>query len=234
MSQRKSEQLDPESLVARMIAELRANPTAQRLLLRALLTNEFLGMPARLDRIESDIVELKADVRQLKADVSQLKTDVRQLKGDVHQLKNDVGSLKGSDLEMRVHRRIRPLLSQHLQLRRARIMYSGLHEAVAEFDDSVAAAAEAGRISPEQEHRIIATDIIVHAQRRLERTPVWVAVEVAGRVGGDDIRRSRESADTLATVFGEEALPVVAGYRIDGPDRNRAAAAGVRYLEIPE
>ena len=220
MSQRKSEQLDPESLVARMIAELRANPTAQRLLLRALLTNEFLGMPARLDRIESDIVELKADVRQLKT--------------DVHQLKNDVGSLKGSDLEMRVHRRIRPLLSQHLQLRRARIVYSALHEGGAEFDDSVAAAAEAGRISPEQEHRLIATDIIVHAQRRLERTPVWVAVEVAGRVDGDDIRRSRESADTLATVFGEEALPVVAGYRIDGPDRNRADAAGVRYLEVPD
>ena len=234
MSQRKSEQLDPESLVARMIAELRANPTAQRLLLRALLTNEFLGMPARLDRIESDIVELKADVSQLKTDVSQLKTDVRQLKGDVHQLKNDVGSLKGSDLEMRVHRRIRPLLSQHLQLRRARIVSSALHQDVAEFDDPVADAAEAGRISPEQEHRIIATDIIVHAQRRLERTPVWVAVEVAGRVDGDDIRRSRESADTLATVFGEEALPVVAGYRIDGPDRNRAAAAGVRYLEVPE
>ena len=220
MSQRKSEQLDPESLVARMIAELRANPPAQRLLLRALLTNEFLGMPARLDRIENDIAELKADVRQLK--------------NDVHQLKNDVGLLKGSDLEMRVHRKIRPLLSQHLQLRRARIVCSALHQAVAEFDDPVADAAEAGRISLEQEHRIIATDVIVRAQRRLERTPVWVAVEVAGRVDGDDIRRSRESADTLATVFGEEALPVVAGYRIDGPDRNRADAAGVRYLEVPE
>ena len=47
-----ADQLDPESLVARIIAELQANPAAQRLLLRALLTNEFLGMPARLDRIE--------------------------------------------------------------------------------------------------------------------------------------------------------------------------------------
>ena len=54
-------QQDPTSLVARVIAELQANPEAQRLLLRALLTNEFLGMPARMDRIEKDIAELKAD-----------------------------------------------------------------------------------------------------------------------------------------------------------------------------
>ena len=55
-----AERLDPESLVARIIAELQANPEAQRLLLRALLTNEFLGMPARLDRIEQDRKALTA------------------------------------------------------------------------------------------------------------------------------------------------------------------------------
>ena len=57
-------QLDPKSLVARIIAELEANPEAQRMLLRALLTNEFLGIPARLDAIEKDIAELKVDVNQ--------------------------------------------------------------------------------------------------------------------------------------------------------------------------
>ena len=222
-----SEQLDPESVVARIIAELQANPQAQRLLLRALLTNEFLGMPARLDRIEKDIAELKADVAELKTDVAELKTDVAELK-------TDVASLKGSDLEMRVHRRIRPLLSQHLQLRRARIVHSALHQAEADFDDPISDAADAGRIGVEQEQRIIATDIVLRAQRRAERTPVWVAVEVAGRVDAEDIRRSRESADTLAAVFGEEAVPVAAGYRIDAADRSRAEAAGVCYLEVPE
>ena len=56
-------------MVARIIAELQANPEAQRLLLRAMFTNEFLGMPARLDRIEQDIAELKGDVAELKGDV---------------------------------------------------------------------------------------------------------------------------------------------------------------------
>ena len=220
VTEQPSEQLHPESLVARIIAELQANPEAQRLLLRALLTNEFLGMPARLDRIETDIAELKGDVGQLKTDVGQLKTDV--------------GSLKGSDLEMRMHRRIRPLVSQRLQLRRARIVQSALHQAKPEFEEPIAQAADAGRISSEQEYRIVATDIILHAQRSRERTPIWVVVEVANRIDAEDIRRSRESADTLAAVFGEEAVALVAGHRIDAADRDRAATAEVRCLEFPE
>ena len=88
-----SEQLAAESLVARIIAELQTTPRAQRLLLRALLTGEFLGMPVRLERIEKDVTELKADVGQLKTDVAELKTDVAELKTDVGQLKTDMAKL---------------------------------------------------------------------------------------------------------------------------------------------
>ena len=51
--------VDSESLVARIIAELQAAPDARTLLLRALLTNEWLGMPVRLERMEADVAELK-------------------------------------------------------------------------------------------------------------------------------------------------------------------------------
>ena len=60
-----SSSLDSESLVARIIAELQADPDAQSLLLRALLTNEFLGMPIRLERIEADVAELKREGQSL-------------------------------------------------------------------------------------------------------------------------------------------------------------------------
>lgn len=59
-------QRDPQSLVAGIITELQANPEAQRLLSRAVLTNEFLGMPARLDHIEKDVAELRTDAGNLK------------------------------------------------------------------------------------------------------------------------------------------------------------------------
>ena len=224
--------LDPKSLVARIIAELQANPDAQRLLLRALLTNEFLGMPARLDRIEKDIAELKADVSQLKADVSQLKADVSQLKTDVSGLKTDVAQLKGNDLENRLHRRLRALASHALGLRRPRVVQSPLQEPREDFADRVEDAVASGRITAAQETRIEATDFIMHAQRRSDGAAVWVAVEASNRVHARDIQRARASAEALKAALDADALAVVVGYGIDPRDAQRAEAADVRYLEV--
>ena len=204
-------QLNPTSLVARIIAELQANPEAQRLLLRALLTNEFLGMPARLDRIEKDIAELKADVSGLKTDVAQL---------------------KGSDLEHRLRRRIRALTSRALDLRRPRVVQSPVQETEEDFADSIEEALDSGRITEDQEARIEATDFIMHAQRRTDRAPVWVAVEASNRVHAGAVDRARATADALQVAFGADAVAVVAGYGIAPLDAKRAKAARVRYLEV--
>ena len=224
--------LDPKSLVARIIAELQANPDAQRLLLRALLTNEFLGMPARLDRIEKDIAELKADVSQLKEDVSQLKEDVAGLKTDVAGLKTDMAQLKGNDLENRLHRRLRALASHALGLRRPRVVQSPLQEPKEDFADRVEEAVAGGRITAAQETRIEATDFVMHAQRRSDGAAVWVAVEASNRVHARDIQRARASAEALKAALDADALAVVVGYGIDPRDAQRAEAADVRYLEV--
>ena len=203
--------LDPKSLVARIIAELQANPDAQRLLLRALLTNEFLGMPARLDRIEKDIAELKADVSSLKTDMAQL---------------------KGNDLENRLHRRLRALASHALGLRRPRVVQSPLQEPKEDFADRVEEAVAGGRITAAQETRIEATDFVMHAQRRSDGAEVWVAVEASNRVHAKDIQRARASAEALKAALDADALAVVVGYGIDPRDARRAEAADVRYLEV--
>ena len=233
--------LDPESLVARIIKELQANPDAQTLLLRALLTNEFLGIPIRLERVEADIVELKADVAVLKADVAvlkadvaELKTDVAELKTDVTELKTDVAMLKGDVLEMKLHRRIRPLLSQRLNLRKARMMQSPVQDTSPELFEPVDGAFDKGIITDPQETRISETDLILRAQRKDDGVVVWVAVEVSNDIGQRDIDRARQAADALSVVFPQDALAVVAGYRIHPQDQARADTTDVHTLLIGE
>ena len=215
-----SASLDPESLVARIIAELQADPDAQSLLLRALLTNEFLGMPIRLERIEADVAELKSDVAKLKSDVAILKSDMAVLKGDM--------------LEVKIHRRIRPLLSQRLGLRRARILQSPLQDTHPELFEPVEEALDTGGIDDRQETRINATDLIVQAQRKADRAPVWVAVEVSNAISQRDLERARQAAEALSAVFLQDTLAVVVGYRIQPQDQRRGDEAGVQALLVEE
>jgi hypothetical protein len=232
-------QLNPESLVARIITELQANPEAQRLLLRAMLTNSFLGMPARLDHIEQDVAELKTDVAELKTDVAELKTDVAELKTDVAELKIDVAEIKrnvaylmGSDLENRLHRKARPLLSQKLGLRQTVIMQSQLLEPLPELAGAVNDALDTGVISSDQDRRITETDLILRAQRSYDRSAVWVSVEISNKVDAHDIQRSRETADALTAIFGVATIATVAGYQIDPPDEERAKDLSVECIQI--
>jgi hypothetical protein len=206
-----AERLDPESLVARIIEELQASPEAQALLLRALLTNEFLGMPARLERVEADVAEMKIDVASLKADVA---------------------VLKGDGLEAKAYRQVRSLLSQKFDLRRSQIMHSTLQETSRYLFEPVESALDSGSISEAQESRIQATDIIFHAQRKADRSPIWVAVEVSNDISQNDIERAYESAEALGAIFPEDVMAVVAGYGIRSEDEDRAARANVQVLLV--
>ena len=114
-----------------------------------------------------------------------------ELKNDIAELKNDVGHLKDSDLEMKVHRRIRPLLSQHLGLRRARVVQSAVHQAPDDFEAKVQKAADENRITGEQEHRLVATDLILQARSSRDANTGLDR----GR-GRESDRRSRGRADS--------------------------------------
>ena len=177
-----STQIAPESLVARIIEEIESNPEAQRLLLRALLTEEFLRVPERLDRIEAELAEAKADRADIrneleiakteraeakadradirneleiaKADRADIRNELEIAKTERSQMRDDIAMLKGDMLEVRLHRRIRSLVSQRLRLRRGRIMQSLVQETRSDFSDAVEDALANGLISDEQETRI--------------------------------------------------------------------------------
>jgi hypothetical protein len=96
------------------------------------------------------------------------------------------------------------------------------------------AAVRDGTISHRQYIRISDTDLIMRAQRRVDRASVWVAIEASNRVDEDDIRRAKETADILQMVVEGEFLAVAVGLSINERDQVRADAAGVTYMEVAE
>jgi len=200
---------DAREFLQYVIAAVDANPDLRVPLLRALLTDEFLEMPVRLGRVEDDVKSLK----------------------------DDVGWLRGKAYETDVSRTATSLLNREFGFRRARVVLGNviaMPRYAEDFHETVAAAADDGLITDEQFQRIFATDVIVHCRRSPEAEPTWVAMEVTARVDADDIHRARRSAEALRTVFGEEALPVVVGERIDPPYATLARESGVTCIGLTE
>ena len=139
----------------------------------------------------------------------------------------DLAILKSNSLEAKLHRRIRPLLSRRLDLRRIQVLQSPVQDTRPELLDPVEKAFDTGGIDDKQETRISATDFIVRAQRKADRAPVWVAVEASNAIARRDLERARQTADALQAIFSQDTLAVVAGYRIEPQDRRQADEAGV-------
>ena len=207
---------DPREFLQYVIAAVDANPDLREPLLRALLTDEFLEMPVRLGRVEDGVKALEDSVRTLE---------------------DDVGWLRGKAYETDVSRTATSLLNREFGFRRARVVLGNviaMPRYAEDFHETVAAAAEDGVITDEQFQRIFATDVIVQCRRSREAEPTWVAMEVTARVDADDIHRAQRSAVALQTVFGEEALPVVVGERIDPPYATLAQESGVTCIGLTE
>ena len=226
-------QLDPKSYVARVIAELEANPEARTLLLRALLTDEFLDMPTRLERVEKTQAEHGELLSSLVAGQRELTAGQRATDSRVSNLERDVSVLKGDSLEWKLFKRIRPLVSQMMSLRRSRIMLSGIVEAKPEIEIPLMEAVENGVITASQEMRVLVTDFVMRSVRNEDGSQFWIAVEVSNNIAQKDIERVKESADALGAVFGD-AVGIVAGYRIHPSDQRRADDSGVRILLVDE
>ena len=207
---------DPREFLQYVIAAVDANPDLREPLLRVLLTDEFLEMPVRLGRVEDGVKALEYSVKTLE---------------------DDVGWLRGKAYETDVSRTATSLLNREFGFRRTRVVLGNviaMPRYAEDFHETVAAAADDGLITDEQFQRIFATDVIVHCRRSREAEPVWVAMEVTARVDADDIHRAQRSAVALQTVFGEEALPVVVGERIDPPYATLARESGVTCINLTE
>ena len=219
-----NQEIDPNSIVARIISELENQPGVRPLLLRTLLTDEFLAMPARLMHMDDDISVLKNDVAELKTDVAELKTDMTSVK-------NDLGYLKGRDLERDLEKLAHGRLTSQLDLQGMRIIRGPTAGAMPEaFNTAIATDG----LTEAQRGRILDADMVLQATQRSTGQRVYAAVEASFTVNEPDVDRARLTADILSQVFPND-LMVAAVYGVEFPEqlRERADNAGVLVFLAP-
>ncbi len=210
-------EMDPNSIVARIISELENQPGVRPLLLRTLLTDEFLAMPARLMRMDDDI--------------SVLINDVAELKTDMTSVKNDLGYLKGRDLERDLEKLAHGRLTSQLDLQGMRIIRGPTAGAMPEaFNTAIATDG----LTEAQRGRILDADMVLQATQRSTGQRVYAAVEASFTVNESDVDRARLTADILGQVFPND-LMVAAVYGVEFPEqlRERADNAGVLVFLAP-
>ena len=199
------EGVPPDSLVARMIGELNANPEARALLLRMLLTDDFLLLPAKVDRL----MELPAKTDSLQEDVSklmELPAKVDRIQEEVRQITTDLAPIRGSharDAALRAVRRIARIVNCRLQ---EQLNDDDLHDFTANND--------ATGITPEDLRSFENADVVLRASHRDTGEINYIAVEASFTGGEDDTRRALRNARYLTRFTGHPGHAVVAALRL--------------------
>ena len=235
---------------------LRENPEWRDEIRRELLTEELLELPQRfaeyakvtdqrLDRLEQKVDTLteRVDtltenlnilterVDTLTENVNALTHNVIALTGRVDTLGYRVDSLRGYALEQRLPRQLPPLASREFDVRRIYSIWPPgtftMQQRTQAFEDMLERAAEEGVISDDDEIRLRVTDLIMRSQRKADRSTLWFVVEASGVINYEDITRVKHSANAIASIYGQDAAPIVYGYHIQDEQKELA-----RQLEV--
>ena len=247
---------DTESLVDRIIAELEARPEAKPALLRALLTDEFLMLPSKVDRLmdliptveklEQDVSELKEGQARLEQDVSELKEGQARLEERQDRLEagqarlergqqrmgGELSKLSGSQYQRHVTEIGKRLLRREMGVQDPRILHADLAfgERMAERIGDEAEAE--GRITAAENDDLLRSDAILGGVDEAGQ-PVQVLLEVSLTVQQHDIERAEARARILEKANGIRTLAAVVGENIPEEERKRAQGRGVACITVP-
>ena len=187
----------------------------------------------RLENLETLVGSLDTRVGGLETQVGGLNTRVGGLETQVGILRTQVDGLLGSDLENSLHGNIASIAARNFNLRRVHILKSRLFPPDQNFYNRLYAAEDAGLITPEQSHQLLAVDFILSAQETESQESIYLAVEVSRTIAAYDITRARERADALRAATGVKSLAVVIGSFIPEPEQARANEQNVTLIQEP-
>ena len=238
----------PNTVIARIIEELNASPELKPVLLRAMLTDEFLLLPNKVDRLTELYGELSAKVSELSATVGELAITMDKLAAKVGELairvdrldtqfdrmNGHMGNLLGEKYERRIARSIRSHAHSELGIRRAKVLLGETTTDYESLPDAAMDARTAGIVSKAQTDSLARADYVLYGTDVTTGLPCAATVEVSITIDRRDIERAAERSVTLGQVMGCTAVAAVVGDSIDAIDQQRAETAGVKVLIISE
>ena len=237
---------DPESLINRIITELEARPEVRPALLRVLLTDEFLLLPTKVDRLMEDVSELKEGQARLEGDVSELKEGQARLEERQDRLEagqarleqgqqrmgGELSNLSGSQFQRHVTEIGRRLVRRNMGFPNVRLLHADMAFGQRMADDIAEEAENAGRITQDEGDDLVMADIIFIADDEAGQ-PVQVLLEVSLTVQLHDIERAEARARILEKANGIRTLAGVVGESIPEEERARAQGRGVAWMTVP-
>lgn len=209
--------MTPEEL----IAIIEQSPELQKAIRKYVLTEEFLAVPARLDRIESDIADLKAGQERIE--------------DRMNKLDGRIDRLDGYRYEQKAIKNCRSIITQQTGMGRVKIRFSQAnHPEDPEMTEQIDQAADRGEISQEEEAALWSADLIAYAINRATGEQVNIVAEASISLSDNDIDRAKDRAATLAKATGEPTLAVVICARAEAPRIRKAGQDDVTILRMPE
>ena len=200
----------------------------------ALTNRNFELVHSRLDKLEMDVGTLKSDMVEVKNRTGNLETTMGQMQVSINQINGRLDNGFGMNYQFKVEKNLSSIASQHMNVRRVRVI-SGMQAGRSqEFVDLIEDAEDSGLITREQSEAIQRLDLVFRGQRRGDDTPTLVAAEVSITIGDSDIFRAAERSALLEMACGAVVLPAVVGSRIDEERTALAESHGVSVLITPD
>lgn len=217
---------------------------------------EFVAVvERRFAALESDVAELKEDVSEIKGELINIKGEISGINGDITGINDEIsgikgeissinatlsrhsgelGNLRGANYERRIGDNISSIVSQHLHLRRIRVLKGQKAFDEIPFFELIDDAQDRGVIDQQQRIEVGHVDIVLQGQSHPEGDVVYAVLEVSVTVGNSDITRAEARAEILKKATAAPTLPVVIGANIDEARQEFAAQRGVTLIAVAD
>lgn len=221
-----------------LIDAIAQHPQFREEVLRHLLTQDLLKLPAKFDVFQGKFESFQGEFESFQGKFDGFQGEFESFRGevthrlgnvegDVSTLKGQVADLRGKDYERSIRFRVRERAKVAFALVDPKIALSQNDPVSLDLDRAINRARSRNQISVREIESLTDTDIILSDEQNSH-----VAVEISLTADERDLTRARERADLLYRITDGTVYAVIVGQTIPDELREKAADLNVAVMQI--